>query len=145
AREAGSPVRGKAPAGGGGRGMKVARTQADLSIALATARAEAKAAFGDDAVYLEKYLQQPRHIEIQVLGDGHGRAIHLGERDCSLQRRHRKVWEEGPSPALNTAARDAIGETVAAAMRELKYLGVGTVEFLYEDGQFYFIEMNTRI
>ena len=104
-----------------------------------------KAAFGDDAVYLEKYLQRPRHIEIQVLGDGKGGAIHLGERDCSLQRRHQKILEESPSPALNTAARDAIGETVAKAMRDLKYLGVGTVEFLYEDGHFYFIEMNTRI
>ena len=110
-----------------------------------TARTEAKAAFGDDAVYLEKYLQKPRHIEIQVLGDGRGNAIHLGERDCSLQRRHQKVLEESPSPALNVAARDKIGEIVAEAMRELKYLGVGTVEFLYEDGEFYFIEMNTRI
>ncbi len=145
AREVGYPVLVKASAGGGGRGMKVARTQADLPIALATARAEAKAAFGDDAVYLEKYLHQPRHIEIQVLGDGQGRAIHLGERDCSLQRRHQKVLEESPSPALNTAERDAIGEIVAKAARELKYLGVGTVEFLYEDGRFYFIEMNTRI
>ena len=135
----------KAAAGGGGRGMKVAHAPDELATALATARAEAKAAFGDDAVYLEKYLARPRHIEIQVLGDGRGHAIHLGERDCSLQRRHQKVWEEGPSPALNEAARNAIGETVAKAMRELKYLGVGTVEFLYEDGKFYFIEMNTRI
>jgi acetyl-CoA carboxylase biotin carboxylase subunit len=145
ARDIGFPVLVKAAAGGGGRGMKVARTEADLSVALATARAEAKAAFGDDAVYLEKYLEQPRHIEIQVLGDGQGRAIHLGERDCSLQRRHQKVLEEGPSPALNQEARDRIGETVAHAVRELNYLGVGTVEFLYEDGRFYFIEMNTRI
>ena len=145
ARDIGFPVLVKASAGGGGRGMKVARNADDLPVALATARAEAKAAFGDDAVYLEKYLQRPRHIEIQVLGDGKGGAIHLGERDCSLQRRHQKIWEEGPSPALNTAARDLIGETVAKAMRELKYLGVGTVEFLYEDGKFYFIEMNTRI
>jgi acetyl-CoA carboxylase biotin carboxylase subunit len=145
ARAIGFPVLVKASAGGGGRGMKVAQTPADLSVALATARAEAKAAFGDDSVYLEKYLQQPRHIEIQVLGDGKGRGIHLGERDCSLQRRHQKVLEESPSPALNTAARDRIGETVAHAIRELKYLSVGTVEFLYEDGQFYFIEMNTRI
>ena len=106
---------------------------------------EAKAAFGDDAVYLEKYLEKPRHIEIQVLGDGNGKAIHLGERDCSLQRRHQKVLEESPSPALNAKARDVIGETVAKAMREIEYLGVGTVEFLYEDGKFYFIEMNTRI
>ena len=125
----------KAAAGGGGRGMKVARSEADLSNALATARAEAKAAFGDDAVYLEKYLAKPRHIEIQVLGDGKGNAIHLGERDCSLQRRHQKIWEESPSPALNAGQRDEIGATVAKAMQELKYLGVGTVEFLYEDGQ----------
>jgi acetyl-CoA carboxylase biotin carboxylase subunit len=145
ARTIGFPVLVKASAGGGGRGMKVARTADDLSNALATARAEAKAAFGDDAVYLEKYLEKPRHIEIQVLGDGQGRAIHLGERDCSLQRRHQKVWEESPSPALNLAARNEIGETVARAMRELQYLGVGTVEFLYEEGKFYFIEMNTRI
>ena len=145
ARAIGFPVLVKASAGGGGRGMKVAQTPADLPVALATARAEAKAAFGDESVYLEKYLQQPRHIEIQVLGDGKGRGIHLGERDCSLQRRHQKVLEESPSPALNTAARDRIGETVAHAIRELKYLSVGTVEFLYEDGQFFFIEMNTRI
>jgi acetyl-CoA carboxylase biotin carboxylase subunit len=145
ANDIGYPVLIKAAAGGGGRGMKVARSAAELSSALQNARAEAKAAFGDDAVYLEKYLEKPRHIEIQVLGDGKGRAIHLGERDCSLQRRHQKVWEEGPSPALNTQARDKIGETVAKAMRDMAYLGVGTVEFLYEDGQFYFIEMNTRI
>jgi len=141
----GFPVLVKAAAGGGGRGMKVAHVPEELAPALATARAEAKAAFGDDALYLEKFLARPRHIEIQVLGDGQGHAIHLGERDCSLQRRYQKIWEEGPSPALNAAARDAIGETVAKAMRELKYLGVGTVEFLYEDGKFYFIEMNTRI
>ncbi len=145
AREIGFPVLVKAAAGGGGRGMKVAKTEADLSHALSTARSEAKAAFGDDAVYLEKYLEKPRHIEIQVLGDGQGRAIHLGERDCSLQRRHQKVWEEGPSPALNIEQRLEIGEIVAKAMRELKYIGVGTVEFLYENGKFYFIEMNTRI
>jgi acetyl-CoA carboxylase, biotin carboxylase subunit len=145
AREIGFPVLVKAAAGGGGRGMKVARSEADLATSLATARAEAKAAFGDDAVYLEKYLETPRHIEIQVLGDGRGSAIHLGERDCSLQRRHQKVLEESPSPALNAEERDTIGETVANAMRELNYLGVGTVEFLYEDGRFYFIEMNTRI
>jgi acetyl-CoA carboxylase biotin carboxylase subunit len=144
-REIGFPLLVKAAAGGGGRGMKVARTADELSTALSTARAEAKAAFGDDAVYLEKYLEKPRHIEIQVLGDGRGNAIHLGERDCSLQRRHQKVWEESPSPALNTQARDRIGEIVATAMREISYLGVGTVEFLYEDGEFYFIEMNTRI
>jgi acetyl-CoA carboxylase biotin carboxylase subunit len=145
AAEIGFPVLIKAAAGGGGRGMKVARSAAELSTALSTARAEAKAAFGDDAVYIEKYLERPRHIEIQVLGDGHGNAIHLGERDCSLQRRHQKVWEEGPSPALNAGTREVIGETVAKAMREIEYLGVGTVEFLYEDGKFFFIEMNTRI
>jgi acetyl-CoA carboxylase biotin carboxylase subunit len=145
ARGIGFPVLIKAAAGGGGRGMKVARFEGELGPALATARAEAKAAFGDDAVYIEKYLERPRHIEIQVLGDGKGRAIHLGERDCSLQRRHQKVWEEGPSPAINASERDAIGATVAKAAEQLKYLGVGTVEFLYEDGQFYFIEMNTRI
>jgi acetyl-CoA carboxylase biotin carboxylase subunit len=145
ARDIGFPVLIKAAAGGGGRGMKVAASADEMAQALATARAEAKAAFGDDTVYLEKYLARPRHIEIQVLGDGRGRAIHLGERDCSLQRRHQKVWEESPSPALNAAARSVIGETVAKAMRELEYLGVGTVEFLYEDGIFSFIEMNTRI
>jgi acetyl-CoA carboxylase biotin carboxylase subunit len=145
AREIGFPVLVKAAAGGGGRGMKVAASADDLSHSLATARAEAKAAFGDDTVYLEKYLERPRHIEIQVLADGRGHAVHLGERDCSLQRRHQKVWEESPSPALNVEARNAIGETVAKAMRDLEYLGVGTVEFLYENGEFYFIEMNTRI
>jgi acetyl-CoA carboxylase, biotin carboxylase subunit len=145
ADEIGFPVLVKAAAGGGGRGMKVARTREDLSDALSTARTEAKAAFGDDAVYLEKYLEKPRHIEIQVFGDGRGNAIHLGERDCSLQRRHQKVWEEGPSPALNDVQREEIGKVCADAMRELKYLGAGTVEFLYEDGRFYFIEMNTRI
>ncbi|HEX5507991.1 MAG TPA: acetyl-CoA carboxylase biotin carboxylase subunit [Pseudolabrys sp.] len=145
AADIGFPVLVKAAAGGGGRGMKVAHSAQELTAALSTARAEAKAAFGDDAVYLEKYLQKPRHIEIQLLGDGKGNAIHLGERDCSLQRRHQKVWEEGPSPALNRPARDEIGETVAKAMRDIDYLGVGTVEFLYEDGKFYFIEMNTRI
>src|ERR1700748_338502 len=145
AQAIGFPVLLKAAAGGGGRGMKVAHRPQELAAALATARAEAKAAFGDDALYLEKYLRQPRHVEIQVLGDGRGRAIHLGERDCSLQRRYQKVWEEGRCPALNDAARSAIGETVAEAMRKLEYLGVGTVEFLYQDGKFYFIEMNTRI
>jgi acetyl-CoA carboxylase biotin carboxylase subunit len=145
AREIGYPVLVKAAAGGGGRGMKVAMTEDDLLEALHTARAEAKAAFGDDAVYLEKYLVHPRHIEVQVLGDGEGAAIHLGERDCSLQRRNQKVWEEAPSPALNASEREQIGETVAAAMRGLSYRGVGTVEFLYEEGRFYFIEMNTRI
>ncbi len=145
ARQIGFPVLVKAASGGGGRGMKVAEREDDLMTALSTAGNEARAAFGDASVYLERYLQKPRHIEIQVLGDGRGGAIHLGERDCSLQRRHQKVWEEGPSPVLDAAARSKIGETVAQAMREMKYLGVGTVEFLYEDGGFYFIEMNTRI
>src|SRR5471032_1419849 len=145
AQAIGFPVLVKAASGGGGRGMKVAETADDLMLALSTAGNEAKAAFGDASVYLEKYLQKPRHIEIQVLGDGRGGAIHLGERDCSLQRRHQKVWEEGPSPVLAAAARNKIGETVAKAMRQMKYLGVGTVEFLYEDGEFYFIEMNTDI
>ena len=141
----GYPVLVKAASGGGGRGMKVARTEADLEQALGMARTEAKAAFGDDAVYLEKYLEKPRHIEVQILGDGQGNAVHLGERDCSLQRRHQKVWEEGGSPALNAAMRAEIGRTCADAMRELAYLGAGTIEFLYEDGRFYFIEMNTRL
>ncbi len=145
ARDIGFPVLVKAAAGGGGRGMKVAQTAEELSNALSTARSEAKSAFGDDAVYLEKYLGQPRHIEIQVLGDGKGDAIHLGERDCSLQRRHQKVWEESPSPALNAESRKKIGDVVGKAMRDLKYLGAGTVEFLYENGEFYFIEMNTRL
>ncbi len=145
ARDIGYPFMLKAAAGGGGRGMRVVREENELAGALMSARAEAKSAFGDDTLYLEKYLERPRHIEIQVLGDGKGRVIHLGERDCSLQRRHQKVWEEGPSPALNTITRDEIGEIVATAMRQIKYLGVGTVEFLYEDGKFYFIEMNTRI
>jgi acetyl-CoA carboxylase, biotin carboxylase subunit len=144
-REIGYPLMLKAAAGGGGRGMRMVTEESELASALASARAEAKAAFGDDTLYLEKYLARPRHIEIQVLGDGNGGAIHLGERDCSLQRRHQKVWEEGPSPALNSNMRDQIGETVAKAMRTIKYLGVGTVEFLNENGKFYFIEMNTRI
>ena len=145
AKEIGFPVLVKAASGGGGRGMKVALTEDELPGALSTARSEAGAAFGDDSVYLEKYLEKPRHIEIQVLGDGNGNAVHLGERDCSLQRRHQKVWEESPSPALNSQSREDIGEIVAKAMRDLKYLGAGTVEFLYENGEFYFIEMNTRI
>jgi acetyl-CoA carboxylase biotin carboxylase subunit len=145
AEEIGFPVLVKASAGGGGRGMKVARTPRDLPSALATARAEARVSFGDDTVYLEKFLDRPRHIEIQVLGDGRGHAIHLGERDCSLQRRHQKIWEEAPSPAVNRKERDRIGETVARAMAELGYASAGTVEFLYQDGEFYFIEMNTRL
>ena len=145
AKSMGFPVLIKAAAGGGGRGMKVARSEEDLEVAFRTARAEAKAAFGDDSVYIEKYLTHPRHIEIQVFGDGKGNAIHLGERDCSLQRRHQKVLEEAPSPALNAEQRKKIGMTVANAMKKLKYRGAGTVEFLYEDGEFYFIEMNTRL
>jgi len=145
AREIGFPVLVKAASGGGGRGMKVAQTEADLMLALSTAATEAKAAFGDASVYLEKYLQKPRHIEIQILGDGRGGAIHLGERDCSLQRRHQKIWEEGPSPILSPEARAKIGGICAKAMQDMQYLGVGTIEFLYEDGEFYFIEMNTRI
>ena len=145
AAEIGYPVIIKASAGGGGRGMKVARTEADLEIALQTARSEAGAAFGDDAVYIEKYLEKPRHIEVQVFGDGMGKGIHLGERDCSLQRRHQKVWEEAPSPALNAEERERIGATCAKAIADLGYSGAGTIEFLYEDGEFYFIEMNTRL
>ena len=145
AAEIGYPVIIKATAGGGGRGMKVARDPEQLSIALATARSEAGAAFGNEAVYIEKYLAKPRHIEIQVMGDGEGNAVHLGERDCSLQRRHQKVWEEANSPSLNSAQRSEIGEICAAAMRKMKYRGAGTVEFLYENGEFYFIEMNTRL
>ena len=144
AAEIGYPVIVKAAAGGGGRGMRVAKSAEELVDALAKAKLEAKSAFGDDAIYLEKYLAKPRHIEIQVLGDGQ-RAIHLGERDCSLQRRHQKLWEESPSPALNAEQRDQIGGVVARAMAELGYVGVGTVEFLYEDGTFHFLEMNTRI
>jgi len=125
--------------------MKVARRAEELSRALSTARAEARAAFGDDSVYLEKYLEKPRHIEVQVLADSFGKVLHLGERDCSLQRRHQKVWEEAPSPALNAAQRDTIGGIVTAALTKLGYLGAGTVEFLFEEGQFYFIEMNTRL
>ena len=141
----GFPLLVKAAAGGGGRGMKIARSAAELSEALSTARAEAKAAFGDDTVYIEKYLEKPRHIEIQVIADSYGKVLHLGERDCSLQRRHQKVWEEAPSPALNLEARAEIGAVVTRALTKLGYLGVGTVEFLYENGEFYFIEMNTRL
>jgi acetyl-CoA carboxylase biotin carboxylase subunit len=145
AAEIGYPLIVKAAAGGGGRGMKVARSESELSIALSTARSEAKAAFGDDSVYLERYLELPRHIEIQVLADQNGKVVHLGERDCSLQRRHQKVWEEAGSPALNAEAREKIGKVVTDALSELGYLGVGTVEFLYENGEFFFIEMNTRL
>nr|WP_272211792.1 acetyl-CoA carboxylase biotin carboxylase subunit [Marinicella sp. W31]MDC2877682.1 acetyl-CoA carboxylase biotin carboxylase subunit [Marinicella sp. W31] len=145
AEEIGFPVLIKATAGGGGRGMKLARDRDDLLEAWSTARGEAAAAFGNDSVYMEKYLDKPRHIEVQVFGDGEGDAIHLGERDCSLQRRHQKVWEEANSPALNVEQRMEIGEICAAAMRKMKYRGAGTVEFLYENGEFFFIEMNTRL
>jgi acetyl-CoA carboxylase biotin carboxylase subunit len=143
--EIGYPVLVKAASGGGGRGMKVAMTADDLGEAISTARSEAGAAFGDDSVYIEKYLGKPRHIEVQVFGDGRGKAVHLGERDCSLQRRHQKVWEEAPSPALNVKDRHRIGTICAEAMADLNYRGAGTIEFLYEDGEFYFIEMNTRL
>ena len=145
AKRMGYPVLIKAASGGGGRGMKVARSAEDIGQAWMTARAEAKAAFGDDSVYIEKYLSKPRHIEVQVFGDGRGNALHLGERDCSLQRRHQKIMEEAPSPALNAVQRKKIGETCARAMQKLKYRGAGTIEFLYEDGEFFFIEMNTRL
>jgi len=145
ADDLGYPVLLKAASGGGGRGMRLARSASELKSALPEARAEAIAAFGDDRLYLEKYLSRPRHIEVQVLGDGFGNVVHLGERDCSLQRRHQKVLEEAPSPALDDAARAAIGATVSTAIERLGYLGVGTVEFLYEGGDFHFIEMNTRL
>ena len=141
----GWPVLVKAVAGGGGRGMKVIATPEDATEQFSMARVEAKAAFGNDSMYLEKYLGKPRHIEIQVLGDGKGAGVHLGERDCSLQRRHQKVLEEAPSPALNSEQRNRIGELAAAAVRKLKYRGAGTLEFLFQDGEFYFIEMNTRL
>ena len=141
----GFPVLIKAAAGGGGRGMKVAQTPEDLAEAVSTARAEAKAAFGDDAVYMERYLQTPRHIEIQVIADSFGNVCHLGERDCSLQRRHQKVLEEAPSPAIDAATRAKIGKVVVDAIKAIGYLGVGTIEFLYENGEFFFIEMNTRL
>ncbi|WP_339112235.1 acetyl-CoA carboxylase biotin carboxylase subunit [Thioclava sp. GXIMD2076] len=141
----GFPVIIKATAGGGGRGMKVATSLEDLEVAFRTARSEAKAAFGNDEVYIEKYLQKPRHIEIQVFGDGKGRGVHLGERDCSLQRRHQKVLEEAPGPCITPEERARIGKICADAIGELGYAGAGTIEFLYEDGEFYFIEMNTRL
>ncbi len=145
AKSIGFPVLIKAASGGGGRGMKVAQDEASLESALQTASSEAKAAFGDGSVYIEKYLGQPRHIEIQVLADEHGNVIHLGERDCSLQRRHQKVLEEAPSVALDSAMRAKIGKTVTDAVKAIGYRGAGTVEFLYENGEFYFIEMNTRL
>jgi len=145
AEQIGYPVIIKATAGGGGRGMKVAKNAEELEIAFRTARSEAKAAFGNDEVYIEKYLQKPRHIEIQVFGDGKGKAVHLGERDCSLQRRHQKVFEEAPGPAITPKMRSEIGEICANAVAKINYIGAGTIEFLYEDGKFYFIEMNTRL
>jgi acetyl-CoA carboxylase biotin carboxylase subunit len=145
AKKFGYPVLIKATAGGGGRGMKLARSASEIGEALSNAKAEALAAFGNDAVYIEKYLEKPRHIEIQVIADSHGNVCHLGERDCSLQRRNQKVWEEAPSPALDAEARADIGRVTAQAIKKLGYLGVGTVEYLYEDGEFYFIEMNTRL
>ncbi|MRX49525.1 acetyl-CoA carboxylase biotin carboxylase subunit [Paracoccus sp. S-4012] len=145
AEEIGYPVIIKATAGGGGRGMKVAADAGALEVAFRTARAEAKAAFGNDEVYIEKYLQRPRHIEIQVFGDGRGNAVHLGERDCSLQRRHQKVLEEAPGPAITDEQRDEIGRICADAVARINYIGAGTIEFLFEDGEFYFIEMNTRL
>ena len=143
--EIGYPVIIKATAGGGGRGMKVAKTAADMEQAFMTARAEGKAAFGNDEVYIEKYLTTPRHIEIQVFGDGKGKAVHLGERDCSLQRRHQKVWEEAPGPVISEEERQKIGTICADAVAKINYIGAGTIEFLYENGEFYFIEMNTRL
>ncbi|MEE9380367.1 MAG: ATP-grasp domain-containing protein, partial [Hyphomonadaceae bacterium] len=135
----------KASAGGGGRGMRIARTEKDIETAVREAKTESKAAFGDDTIYIEKYLEKPRHIEIQVVADSHGNVVHLWERDCSIQRRNQKVLEEAPSPALNQAQRDDIGMIVAKAVKKFGYLGVGTMEFLYEDDQFFFIEMNTRL
>ena len=145
ADDIGYPVLIKASAGGGGRGMKVVREESEFATALAAARSESKAAFGNDEVYIEKYLSQPRHIEVQLIGDGLGKVVHLGERDCSLQRRHQKVLEEAPSPALNRETRDAIGQTVCEALAKIDYRSLGTIEFLYENGEFYFIEMNTRL
>lgn len=145
AGDIGYPVIVKAAAGGGGRGMKVAQSANDIDVAFLTARSEAKSVFGDDAVYIEKYLTTPRHIEIQVFGNGKGRAVHLGERDCSLQRRHQKVFEEAPSPAIDPETRARIGATCAKAIGDMGYSGAGTIEFLYENGEFFFIEMNTRL
>ncbi|MFU8883370.1 MAG: acetyl-CoA carboxylase biotin carboxylase subunit, partial [Rhodobacterales bacterium] len=143
--EIGYPVIVKATAGGGGRGMKVALSAADMESAFMTARSESKAAFGNDEVYIEKYLTTPRHIEIQIFGDGKGRAVHLGERDCSLQRRHQKVFEEAPGPVITPEERARIGKVCADAVAAINYIGAGTIEFLYENGEFYFIEMNTRL
>lgn len=145
ADEMGFPVIIKATAGGGGRGMKVAKTKDDLDEAFGTARSEAKSVFGNDEVYIEKYLMLPRHIEVQVFGDGRGRAVHLGERDCSLQRRHQKVFEEAPGPCITPEIRAEIGKTCADAVAAIGYEGAGTIEFLFERDEFFFIEMNTRL
>ena len=144
-RDIGYPLLVKAASGGGGRGMKVAETADDLAEAFSSARSEAKAAFGDDTVYLEHYLGQPRHIEVQVIADQHGNVVHLGERECSIQRRHQKLFEEAPSPVLSAIQRASIGAIAAEATRKMGYLGVGTMEFLYQNGEFFFIEMNTRL
>lgn len=145
AKKAGFPVLIKAASGGGGKGMKVVRSEDEFAEAYRTARSEAKANFGDDTVYFEKYLERPKHIEIQIFGDMHGNAIHLGERDCSTQRRHQKLVEEAPSPVLTEEQRDQIGTLAAETIRKMGYIGAGTIEFLFQDGQFYFMEMNTRI
>jgi len=145
AKKVGYPVLIKAASGGGGRGMKVVTSEAQLESLMSQASSEARAAFGDDTIYLEKYLADPRHIEFQVFGDGAGNAFHIGERDCSIQRRHQKLLEEAPSPVLRREQRKRMGGIVAKAMAEMSYRGAGTVEFLYEDGEFYFIEMNTRL
>jgi acetyl-CoA carboxylase biotin carboxylase subunit len=145
AAEIGYPVLIKAASGGGGRGMKVVQHEGDLETLMAQAGNEAKAAFGDATVYMEKYLSDPRHIEFQIFGDGLGNAVHLGERDCSIQRRHQKLIEEAPSPVLPAADREKMGAVVAKAMAEMGYRGAGTIEFLWEKGEFYFIEMNTRL
>src|SRR5688500_10269820 len=145
AAETGYPLLIKAASGGGGRGMKIVRAEDELDSQMSQARSEAKAAFGDDTVYIEKYLGDPRHIEFQVFGDGNGNAIHLGERDCSLQRRHQKVLEEAPSPVISAEQREHMGGLVAEAMAATAYRGAGTIEFLYENKEFYFIEMNTRL
>src|SRR5919106_1134985 len=145
AAETGYPLLVKAASGGGGRGMKIVRAEDELESQMLQARQEAKAAFGDDTVYIEKYLGDPRHIEFQIFGDGKGNAIHLGERDCSLQRRHQKVLEEAPSPVISAEQREQMGGLVAKAMAEMGYRGAGTIEFLYENEEFYFIEMNTRL
>ncbi|EMS36204.1 acetyl-CoA carboxylase biotin carboxylase subunit [Candidatus Liberibacter americanus] len=145
AKKIGFPVLIKAAAGGGGRGMRISRSEDDLMEAIDQARSEALNAFGNDAIYMEKYLNRPRHIEIQIFGDGRDQAVHFGERDCSLQRRNQKIWEEAHSPAISADEREQIGQLCVNAMKKIEYCGAGTIEFLYEDGNFYFIEMNTRL